>query len=103
MRVAICDVCETRADVDEANWIEAKIPAAMLGELGDTYLIADICSLDCLGRLASPQEQDDEEEEEYVEQTTSNNQIGGVSIQVPNFRALSEEESESVTGVRRKR
>lgn len=47
-----CDVCGTKQDGTE-QWIEAAIPAQMLGEVGDEYLSIDICSFNCLLRLGS--------------------------------------------------
>jgi hypothetical protein len=116
MKVTVCDVCENRVEGVHPEWIEASIPASMLGEMGER-LHVDVCSLECLGTIAGAEEQepvrvdtsDDvflpvEEEERQItlppRQTGEDSLAKGGNLQ--KVRYMSPEESSEATGVVRR-
>ena len=97
MRTTVCDVC-SKQEEGHPEWIEASIPATMLGELGQRLQV-DICSMDCLGVISGSTP---DAEEEPQEPTPQERQISVPQQSNPRFIPLSQQESEDATGVRRK-
>ena len=68
MRMSVCDVCEEKF-VQDALMMEMKIPVLFLGEDDDidTVLDIDVCSWDCLKKVADARVGDDQEDTEEQE------------------------------------
>jgi NAD(P)H-dependent flavin oxidoreductase YrpB (nitropropane dioxygenase family) len=106
MKVTVCDVCENRVEGVHPEWIEASIPASMLGEMGER-LHVDVCSLECLGTIAGAEEQEQQPEQPIYEEVAEAPKPEN-SITVPNpgnlqkVRYMTPDESSEATGVVRR-
>lgn len=109
MKVTVCDVCEERVEGLTPEWIEAVIPAALIGELGEK-LHVDICSLACLGVISgvTPDAEEEVKEPEISitlpQRATPEDSVesAGQLQKNPQLRYLTPEESEAATGVKRR-
>lgn len=114
MKVTVCDVCEQRVEGLTPEWIEAVIPAVMIGELGEK-LHVDICSLECLGVIsgATPDAEEEQEPEQdrqitLPKRSTPEDSMESAGQMIPSngnlqkVRYISPEESEELTGVKKR-
>src|SRR5690348_2053164 len=106
MKVTVCDVCERKEEGVHPEWIEASIPAAMLGELGER-LHVDVCSLECLSAIGGGGEEEPtpEPEERQIalpQRTAPEDVPTTASVPGGSLRYMTPEESSEATGVVRR-